>query len=1686
MAKKIPVLIALCCCVSASFSEIIVKENFNYPDGTKLEQISGWVDDGGETGRGVVSGGMLRATGKKMSFLYSLSQSYAVSSGTKAGKTVPELWFRFSVCFSDGGFRAGMTSSSYQGNLHTYAVAQIRNQTGNITQFRSNINEKIVDAQDFSKLDGSHFLHIYGRISDDRGELKLELWYNPADLENPGTPDIVNYRAYRNSKIIDRIAIDGWALSMLKLDSFYVGTTVTDVAVEKDPELAAGPLLMITSKPAGEDILRELPVFSPAASADSRINEWLFQPGTAIKTPPEKSGWEAVNIPFSWTKAYTSLPASSLYRKDKDLLSNTDSSWFERRIYIPPEWDGQRILLEFDGIECDAVLFIDKKEPVFIEGPEARVNITSLVTPGKEATLRLWVTRWWQDIPKMRKDDILRDAVLSERAKSAGGEEAQRKLIPGGLSGFVRLVSRPSAGEVTAAFVKTSVREKRMAIDIEARNDLKNAQFKIEIENPGGEGGSVPAPVIVPAEFSGTGLQTVSIPWEAPRLWMVDDGYLYQLKISLLNNVGETVHTLPEKFGFREIWTEGKQLILNGYPLRLRLAPEFSPQWPRLLFWKSIGYNAIEWQPNRTGWYAAWGLRPTLIDKENNPQISKHWVDPAVFDKADECGFALLIQVPGVSHIRDAVMTPEGTKKYQRDLALWLRRLRNHPSILLWTPSMNTASITRENPEKIGRKLDDSEIPAWAPYVENLVRTEDPTRLVFHHSGRGGDIDYPNNYLNFMPLQEREDFPSGWAENGNMPWGAIEHGQPAFLNLNRWRNTPLNTEYYAIYFGDKAYAMETDDYVRLSQTVLERERDRKGRLNYSDAEYEQFGNMTAHWEWEKLFNIRTDRAWRTYGVPGGWVPWMHKIGFGTLPGNRSWLDITEPEAQSALNAIPEWTNPMYSIYRSTMRPLLIYLGGEPGQFTECSHAFFSGETFEKTMIAVWDGFSPRTLDVSWTLNSGGAAGGSDAFQLELSPGEIKKIPLRIRAPDVETRMDAELILVARDAKTGEEWNDRLELSFRPLPEKIQPQSSWAIYDPAGKSAGWLQQLGLENAAVLAKPADWKKAGAQVLVLGREAVSGAQLPFTAADIAAGLRVLILEQNRDALDGFRFRTEDIVTRYTFICDSAHPVFNEISAADLINWRGTPDLLPSMHEGMRPRSYPRPPHWGNSGAVASVIIETPHTGSFTPLADAEFDLAYSPLLEWRHGAGGILFSQFDFTDRINDDAAATALAANLIKAVDQPFASPQNRRIVFTGDDTGWNFIQTLGLNAVKISGELNPSTDILVVGTGAWKTNSGAAENFANAGGTVFVLPQTPADFAGAFTMETGSFARAGFAGDELLRGIGPAHCTWRVFLEQHRFAGNELPENSRRLLDGVMLEKKTTAGKIIFSQLDWRALDPEIWHTEKALWNITKFYRQLLTNLGAASSEQLIAGMFSMERFAPAPLVNITDWQACVEHQTDSIGEKDGLFPGLAGIKPPEAVNKISSGSTGVQRSGVTIGEGEADLHGQDFSGINGWTLLNARPNGRIYLEWISGAKTGRVGYARAWLYSGAARDAVFATGADRGMVFRVNEKAVLDNSKIRRPAGASGPGETRFKAPLKKGWNLLEVFVSSDVKTFGFWCSVSDPGDAVWQPSLSSPDSAPLSAQRSSSLVEPPVELQELLYIRPYRMDDDPYGFHPW
>jgi len=123
-----------------------------------------------------------------------------------------------------------------------------------------------------------------------------------------------------------------------------------------------------------------------------------------------------------------------------------------------------------------------------------------------------------------------------------------------GITSDVYLLTLPASVGILDSFVQTSVRKKEIALtlDLQASTELRGISAKAEVIDADGNAAlsfTVPLAPIA----AGQSTQTVKYPWRNPRLWEVENPYLYHVRVSLVKNDAVVDRGYETTFGFREI-----------------------------------------------------------------------------------------------------------------------------------------------------------------------------------------------------------------------------------------------------------------------------------------------------------------------------------------------------------------------------------------------------------------------------------------------------------------------------------------------------------------------------------------------------------------------------------------------------------------------------------------------------------------------------------------------------------------------------------------------------------------------------------------------------------------------------------------------------------------------------------------------------------------------------------------------------------------------------------------------------------------------------------------------------------------------------------------------------------------------------------------------------------------------------
>lgn len=224
---------------------------------------------------------------------------------------------------------------------------------------------------------------------------------------------------------------------------------------------------------------------------------------------------------------------------------------YRRNVTIPANWNGQRVILHFDGIYSAAQVWVDGNYVGYTQGAnnDAEFDVTDFVTPGTEASVSVRVFRWsdgsyleGQDVWHM--SGIHRDVYLYAVPQVHLRDHylqanLQASAYTSGALNVVLTTANPR-GQVAQ-------RTARVTLLDAANNQIAQRNFEIQLAQDELE-------------------RTDSFVIEALsglNLWSAEIPYLYTVEIALLDNNVET-EAFSTKFGFRHVEIKSGTLRING------------------------------------------------------------------------------------------------------------------------------------------------------------------------------------------------------------------------------------------------------------------------------------------------------------------------------------------------------------------------------------------------------------------------------------------------------------------------------------------------------------------------------------------------------------------------------------------------------------------------------------------------------------------------------------------------------------------------------------------------------------------------------------------------------------------------------------------------------------------------------------------------------------------------------------------------------------------------------------------------------------------------------------------------------------------------------------------------------------------------------------------------------------------
>lgn len=446
---------------------------------------------------------------------------------------------------------------------------------------------------------------------------------------------------------------------------------------------------------------------------------WQFQPGaTNDPVPTGQTLSSQILVPYPMESAISGVMQYNMF------------SWYRRTFTVPSAWSGKRIILHLDAVDWQATVYVNGQKVGTHKGGYDPISydITSYLNGGT--------------------NELIVNVYSPE--DNGGQPRGKQTLYPGGI------MYTSSSGLWQPAWLEPV--DASGINNLQIIPDVDNSRLRLTVNTYATSGVTVVATVSSNGVAVNTGTgnpQTeLDIPVPNPNLWSPDNPFLYNLQVSTIHS-GLTNDTVTSYFGMRKISVQ----IINGVPkILLNNQPYFSMGpldqgfWPDGIYTaptddalkydlqieKALGFNAVRKhiKVERQRWYY-WADKLGLLVWQDMPSCNSYTGSPKPIDP----------------------------NQFIAELTAMVTNHWNAPAIIDWT-------LFNE-----GQGQNDTG-QTNTPYLVNLVKTLDPSRLVNQASGGSydgvGDILDNHSYPDpGDPMSSSQATVDG--EFGGIAWHVTGH-----------------------------------------------------------------------------------------------------------------------------------------------------------------------------------------------------------------------------------------------------------------------------------------------------------------------------------------------------------------------------------------------------------------------------------------------------------------------------------------------------------------------------------------------------------------------------------------------------------------------------------------------------------------------------------------------------------------------------------------------------------------------------------------------------------------------------------------------------------------------------------------------------------------------------------------------
>ena len=423
--------------------------------------------------------------------------------------------------------------------------------------------------------------------------------------------------------------------------------------------------------------------------------------------PKPKSYEGKILVPFSFESALSGVGRS---------ITPEDKMWYRKKFIIPSEWEGKRILLNFEAVDHDTNVWVND---IFVGSHKGgfdrfSFDITTFLNVKGNQTIEVSVKDGTNLSPQLRGKQHFKPSGIVYTPVSGIWQTVWLEAVSNeAYLGEVKITTDIDKGIVKI----TPFGHEALRSSYKVKASIYKNKSKI-------------------AEGSVSTNKLIELKIREPKLWAPDNPNIYDLKLTLTNPKGKIIDQVDSYFGMRKISLGNhkgvKYLFLNNKPLfhygtldqgwwpdGLLTPPSDAAMRYDIEITKAMGFNMIrkhvKIEPDR--WYyhcdhlgiLVWQDMPSggkMVEKINGPTTNK---------RGDKKYYTNLQHVGRTDG--DLNKNINESIQFETELRKMINIHYNSPSIVVWVPFNE----------------------GWGQYdtcrISDLVKALDSSRLVIPTSG---------------------------------------------------------------------------------------------------------------------------------------------------------------------------------------------------------------------------------------------------------------------------------------------------------------------------------------------------------------------------------------------------------------------------------------------------------------------------------------------------------------------------------------------------------------------------------------------------------------------------------------------------------------------------------------------------------------------------------------------------------------------------------------------------------------------------------------------------------------------------------------------------------------------------------------------------------------------------------------